>query len=216
MSSISETNNAFLLENKPYLTKSEVGTLLGKKGRNLDKKILQLLNSGFLLSLKKGLYTTKQYITTQSSLSREYLANSIYYPSYLSLEYVLQKEGLIPEAVYAYTSITLKTPRIFTNSLGTFMYRNIQPALFTGYQATRFTANYQIKIATRAKALFDLCYLKPLPSTVSGKKQELLSDLRIDWTTFTKENLSEFQTYVDLSASKKMREVAHIITNHLL
>ena len=38
----------------------------------------------------------------------EYMANRLRLPSYLSLEYVLAKEGLIPEAVYALTSITSK------------------------------------------------------------------------------------------------------------
>jgi len=207
----SETDSAFLLENKPYLTKQEVAVLLQKKGKNLDKKVSQLLSMGYLISLKKGLYTTKEYIERQSSESREFLANIQYYPSYLSLEYVLQKEGLIPEAVYTYTSVTPKPTRTFTNKLGTFIYRTIKESLFTGYQLVRYTENYQIKIASRAKALFDLLYLKPLPSTVSGKRQ-VLPDLRINWNSITKEDTEEFNRYVDVSASKKMKQVATIIS----
>lgn len=207
----SETNSTFLLENKPYLTKQEVAVLLQKKGKNLDKKISQLLSTGYLISLKKGLYTTKEYIENQSPQSREFLANMQYYPSYLSLEYVLQKEGLIPEAVYTYTSVTPKPTRTFTNKLGTFIYRNIKEPLFTGYQLVRYTENYQIKIASRAKALFDFLYLKPLPSTVSGKKQ-VLEDLRINWNNITREDIEEFNRYVDVSASKKMKQITTIIS----
>lgn len=214
MSSNSQTDNTFLLENKPYLTKQEVALLLQKKGKNLDKKILQLLKSGYLLSLKKGLYTTNAYIKNQSPQAREYLANVVYYPSYLSLEYVLQKEGLIPEAVYTYTSITLKPTQTFTNTIGTFMYRTIKQQLFTGYQSTLYTGQYQIKIATKAKALFDVLYLKPLPSTVAGKKRELI-DLRINWSTVTQEDMMEFNKYVKLSQSPKMEQTATIIAKLL-
>ena len=208
----SESNSTFLLENKPYLTKQEVALLLQKKGKNLDKKISQLLRKGYLLYLKKGLYTTKEYIERQSSSqSREFLANMQYYPSYLSLEYVLQKEGLVPEAVYAYTSITPKSTRTLTNALGTFIYRTIKDSLFTGYQLIRYTENYQIKIASRAKALFDLLYLKPLPATVSGKKQ-VLEDVRINWESITCEDKKEFDQYVHLSESRKMSQIATIIS----
>ena len=210
MSSNPQIDNRFLLENKPYLTKQEVALLLQKKGKNLDKKILQFLNNSYLLSLKKGLYTSKEYIDKNPPESREYLSNVLYYPSYLSLEYVLQKEGLIPEAVYAYTSVTVKPTQTFSNSLGVFIYRAIKEPLFTGYQLVSYNENYQIKIASRAKALFDLLYLKSLPSTVSGKKQELL-DLRINWDGITSDDTEEFDRYVTISQSPKMRQIATII-----
>lgn len=206
----SQSKNASLMETKPYLTKQEVEVLLQKKGKNLDKKISQLIQKGYLLYLKKGLYTTQAYIERQSPKSREYLANIQYYPSYLSLEYVLQKEGLIPEAVYAYTSITSRATQTFANDLGTFIYRSIKQPLFTGYQLVRYTENYQIKIASKAKALFDLLYLKPLPRTVSGKKQVLL-DLRINWDAIQQEDKEEFNRYVDLYSSQKMKQLATII-----
>ena len=42
----------------------------------------------------------------KSPLSREVLANLIYGPSYISLEYGLQHYGLIPERVEIVTSVT--------------------------------------------------------------------------------------------------------------
>lgn len=215
MSSISQTESQFILENKPYLTKAEMATLLDKEGRNLDKKILQLLKKGSLLSLKKGFYSSKEYIEKQPPQAREYLANILYYPSYLSLEYALAKEGLIPEAVYVYTSIALKPTQTFTNSLGTFIYRSIKPDLFSGYTSTRFTENYQIKIASRAKALFDLLYLKVLPDTSSGKRQ-VIADLRINWSLVNIDDLREFQGYVEASQSPKMKQVSRIVSKQIL
>lgn len=215
MSSISQTKSQFILENKPYLTKAEMAALLDKQGRNLDKKILQLLKNGSLISLKKGFYSSKEYAEKQSPQTQEYLANILYYPSYLSLEYVLAKEGLIPEAVYAYTSITLKPTQTFTNQLGTFIYRSIKPSLFCGYAPTRFVENYQIKIAKAAKALFDLLYLKALPDTSSGKRQAI-ADLRINWSLFNRDDLREFQGYAEASRSPKMEQVSRIISKQIL
>lgn len=211
MSSNSQTYSTQMLESKPYLTKQEVGFLLQKKGRNLDKKILQLLSRNYLLSLKKGLYTTDEYVKSSPKQVREFFANSLYYPSYVSLEYVLQSENIIPEAVYAYTSITLRPTKTFTNSLGTFIYRTVKPALFTGYESVRFTDNYTIKNATRVKALFDLLYLKSMPADVKAKKQELL-DLRIRWESFNRQDVEEFNRYAALVQSRKMKDIAVIIS----
>lgn len=210
MRGITQTDNTILLENKPYLTKSEVSVLVQKQSKNLDKKISQLLKIGYLISLKKGLYTTKGYVDKQIPQLREFVANIQYYPSYISLEYVLQKEGLIPEAVYTYTSITLKPTQTFTNTLGTFIYRSIKQPLFTGYEQVRYDDQYQIKIASKMKALFDLLYLKPLPNTVSGK-QQVLEDLRIRFDAITPADTKEFNSYVSLINSPKMRQVSTII-----
>ena len=211
MRGITQTENTILLESKPYLTKQEVAVLLQKRGKNLDKKISQLLKTGYLISLKKGLYTTNAYMTGQIPQLREFLANVQYYPSYISLEYVLQKEGVIPEAVYAYTSITLKPTQTFTNALGTFIYRSIKESLFTGYEQVRYNDQYQIKIASKMKALFDLLYLKPLPATIARKKQTL-EDLRIRTDVITPADIEEFNSYVALADSPKMKQVSNIIT----
>jgi len=215
MSSNTETNYENLVQKKPYLTKSELSLLLGKQGRNLDKKILRLLKKNELISLKKGLYIHPVYLALHKGSLEEYIANILYYPSYLSLEYVLQKEGLIPEAVYTYTSITSKVPRLFSNKLGTFTYRHIKPTLFTGYSWVHFSENYQIKIATRAKALFDFIYLKPMGQNTAVISQALFEDLRINWDNFSKKDIIEFMQYATNSESKKMMLIGKIVERRL-
>jgi hypothetical protein len=54
-------------------------------------------------------------------------------PSYLRLEYVLQKYSILSESVFAFTSITVKTGRTYRNDLGDFVYRNIKKDLFSGF-----------------------------------------------------------------------------------
>ena len=63
-------------------------------------KISRMMRSGELTPLIKGLYET------DAAVPGHYLAGIIYGPSYLSFEFALAWHGLIPEAVYSYTSAT--------------------------------------------------------------------------------------------------------------
>ncbi|PIV09892.1 hypothetical protein COS31_00055 [Candidatus Roizmanbacteria bacterium CG02_land_8_20_14_3_00_36_15] len=199
------------LETLPYFNKKQAGMLIGKKGKNLDKKLEQLVKIGYLLNFKKGAYTTITFYEKSNKTEfAEYIANTLRLPSYISLEYVLSKENLIPEAVYSITSITIKTSRTFNNFLGSFLYKNIKKDLFLGYQEKR-REDKKIYQATKSKALFDFLYLKKLVNV----KQELTNDLRINWDNFTKTDLLEFKKYVKISSSKKMENILEVINSYV-
>ena len=208
MGSIGETEKPDILDSKPYITKSELSVVIDKHGRNLDKKVLSLTKKGDLIILKKGLYVSKNFAGNKPKNYVEFIANFLYYPSYLSLEYVLQKEGLMPDAPYAYTSVALKATRVFSNSFGRFQYRNIKEVLFCGYVLEPFWDMYKVKMATKAKALFDFLYLHKF---VSAIETELTFDLRINWDNFSLKDLDEFLKYVRLSNSSKMRKIYLVI-----
>ncbi|MFN4212974.1 MAG: hypothetical protein ACK4FL_03390 [Microgenomates group bacterium] len=205
MSRKNEIKNSDLIENKPYLTKKELSIILDKKGKNLDKKISLLLRDQVILSLKKGLYISKIFYLKNKENIEEYLANIIYYPSYLSKEYVLAKEGVIPESVFSYTSVTIKATRFFKNQLGDFSYNKIKENLFTGYYLKNYIENYKIKIATKAKALFDYFYFIPFQSA----KQ--IDDLRLNWDNLEAKDIKEFESFVDLSKSLKMEKIYQLL-----
>lgn len=65
-------------------------------------KVARIVNDGSYIKLTKGLYESNPNIPGYL------LANAIYGPSYLSFEFALSYHGLIPEAVYTYTSATFK------------------------------------------------------------------------------------------------------------
>lgn len=198
------------LEKLPYFNKKTAGILIGKKEGNLDKKIEQLTRKKYLIGLKKGLYVTSVYLSSQPKKGGycEYIANILRYPSYLSLEYVLSINNLIPEAVYAWTSITLKTPRAYKNQLGSFTYRSIKPALFTGF-AKEKRGEFNVSIATTAKSLFDYLYLKR--NLADNLEYELNKGLRINWDNFSLTDLREFKKYTIVSRSKKMGKILNLI-----
>lgn len=195
--------NYGLLRNLPYFNKATLGDALGKSGENLNYWVKKLIRQQELIPLKKGLYTTRLYllgleknpVLRQAYL--EYLANITRYPSYISLEYALSKYGLIPEGVFSLTSVTLKSSRIYVNSLGNFIYRNIKKDLFGGFKNEAFEEK-RVKIATKAKALFDFLYLR---------KAQPLDSLRINWDVFLANDREEFAAIVKKSGSPKMERI---------
>jgi len=75
-------------------------------------KINDLLKQGKIIRVKKGLYVFGSELAQQPFL-KETLANLIYGPSYISLEYALAFYGLIPERVEEVTSVTNKRNKSF-------------------------------------------------------------------------------------------------------
>lgn len=89
------------------------------------------------------------------------ISNSIYEPSYLSLERALRYYNLIPEWVYMCTACTTKKTQQFHTSLGTFAYQTIAPKLFWGYTVQTVGVYQHIRIASPEKTLCDYSYLHP-------------------------------------------------------
>jgi len=214
MSGNAQMKDMSLLSQKPYLTRSELELLWSKAGRNLDKAILKALKNNDLVSLKKGMYLPASRINATNQNQVEFIANSLCYPSYLSLEYILQLEKVIPESVFVMTSITTGKTISYTNALGQFQYRSLKPALFTGFVRSEYQQEYQIKRATLAKALFDWLYLQPFPRSKKDKRQ-ILADARLNYTSITQSDLDEFSQYVAIDHSSKMTQLQHILTEEV-
>ena len=212
MITISGIKHQDKLEKLPYFNKQTAAVLIGKEGWNLDKKISQLRKKGYLINLKKGLYVTSVYLNSQVGKIAycRYAANILRYPSYLSLEYVLSENNLIPEAIYVWTNVTTKSSRQYKNNLGSFIYKSIKESLFTGY-TNKKVGEFKIAIASPAKALFDYLYLKN--NLGADLELELREGLRINWLNFSNSDLRELERYVILSRSQKMERMLKIIRN---
>ncbi len=87
-----------------------------------------------------------------------FIANHIVYPSYLSMEWVLQYYEMIPEYVPNPTSITTERG-IRISALETmFIYHHIKPAYFNGFEQIDLS-DCKLNIAHPEKALFDKIYI---------------------------------------------------------
>lgn len=118
-------------------------------------KITDLIRKGIIIRVKKGLYVLGDRFRTRP-YSRELLANLVYGPSYISLEYALQYYGMIPERVEAVTSVTTGRSRRFMTPLGLFIYRNIPLSAFhIGMTRIEYDDTTAFLMATPEKALCD-------------------------------------------------------------
>jgi len=117
-------------------------------------------DEGFLLRLKKALYTLKT-----DKPAEEEIAHALYKPSYISFEYALAYYNLIPEMVYEITSATTKPTRLFETDTTSFGYYTIKVEAYTGYSLVR-KAQKEFLIADPEKAVVDYLYFVSL-----GKKQ---------------------------------------------
>jgi len=145
-------------------------------------KISSLLAKGTIIRVKKGLYVFGESLRRRP-FCRELLANLIYGPSYVSLEYALHYHGLIPERVETVTSVTCGRSRTFDTPIGTFAYRMIPLEAFRiGMDRVELDAGRSFLIAIPEKALADRIVAERGAGITSQKELHdyLLTNLRID------------------------------------
>ncbi|MCH7227220.1 hypothetical protein [Haloferula sp. A504] len=118
-------------------------------------KIARLLETGELISLRRGLYATRR------NLDPLCLAGSIYGPSYISFETALSWHGMIPEGVAEVVSATIKRAASFENDFGRFGYQPIPKAVYPVGILRVTDSDLPFLIASPTKALIDRIAREP-------------------------------------------------------
>jgi predicted transcriptional regulator of viral defense system len=108
------------------------------------------------IRLKRGLY-----MLVNAMISEEEVANRLYQPSYLSLEYVLHRAGELSELPYEITSVTMKPTRKFEVNGKIFAYTTIKKSEYGGY-TVKMVNNRPILTATAEQAKRQYDYLRSL------------------------------------------------------
>lgn len=157
-----------------------------------DKQVLRnqigrWQKKGLLINLKKGVYLLNKY-DRKISPSRVFIANQLYSPSYISLEYALSFYGLIPERVVDVTCVTARKTQQFRNEFGLFIFRHIQKDGFTGFCVEKDEEGLPYFIASPEKAIVDFLYFN-------------LNIFKKDFLKVFKENL-RFQNTAPLKKDK--------------
>lgn len=184
-------------------------SLLAKHKQTFRNQISQWKKQGLIIPLKKGLYILNEH-DRKISLSREFIANQLVFPSYVSLEYALSFYGFIPEKAFQVTSITSKKTAEFVNSYGTFVYRNLKIRLFFGYTNLQDENGMQILMAEKEKALLDFLYLNL--SQINPDNLDFLEE------SYRFENLKELNqsrllNYSEKFQSKKLIQLIQTFCN---
>lgn len=138
------------------------------------------IKSGLFLKLRNGFY-----MVADSNPSVYLIANKLYEPSYVSLNTALSHYGIIPEVVYATTSISTKAFREFNTPKGNFIYQRIKKEVFTGYSLEEMDGE-KVLIAEPEKALADYLYFVDLKRVSLNDRLELKDIKKSELINFVK------------------------------
>lgn len=168
-------------------------------------RITTLLADGGLVRLRKGLYVLGERYR-RAPLQREHLANLIYGPSYVSLDYALGHHGLIPERVENVTSVTVGEKHRFDTSFGVFTYHSLSPRRYSAGIRWEGEAASRYLMASPEKALVDKVWTDKRfrPSSLKDFDRYLFEDLRLDEAQAATLNLALLNDLCLLFASRKI------------
>ncbi|MCB4756584.1 MAG: hypothetical protein LHV69_06080 [Elusimicrobia bacterium] len=142
--------------------------------------LIRYVKKGILLKLKekRGLYCLKRK-TPHPWL----LANKLLQPSYISLETALAHYGVLPESVYAVTSVTPLVTRTFESLHLVFTYQKIKRDAYLGY-CPMDVQGTTVWMAEPEKAVADYLYFSHL-----GRKP---LNNRLRWSMINRKKLFQF------------------------
>lgn len=159
---------------------------------NLANKVSKMVKQGDLVRLKKGLYVLPASLNTRP-LQLGVLANLVYGPSYVSLQYALSYYGLIPERVETITSMTTQRDKHFHTPIGNFSYKYILPRKYSVGLTLASVNDTQFLIATPEKAVSDMV-AQERDFENSGEVYEYLTqNLRIEPEDLARLNLGRLR-----------------------
>ncbi len=161
--------------------------------------------AGEVLRLKPGVFVLSP--TYRKSEPHPFvLAGILHAPSHISLESALAHHGLIPEAVYQVSSVTVERAREFSTPLGVFSFRRVPArAPRAGVEAVEVARGAWAFIAEPLRAIADAVYLD---KTITWRRDGigyLTESLRIeedDLRSISFEALDEIQ---DSIRSRRVR-----------
>jgi hypothetical protein len=148
-------NSDFILEvykdKRTVFTFNDLGLLLGESDKDkLKQKVNYYVRNKMILNIRKGIYAKENY-------NPEELACKIFTPAYLSLEYVLQKAGVIFQYSGKFTLVSYLSRNIKAGN-HIFDYRRIKElVLINTAGINRLPAD--INIASPERAFLDILYL---------------------------------------------------------
>lgn len=127
-----------------------------------SRKLLvhRAVEKGEVLRLKPGLYCLGPDYR-KSHPHPFVIAAALHSPSHVSLESALSYHGLIPEAVFQVSSVTVQRSRSFNTPLGRFAFFRV-PANNpkAGVKAEKVDSNAWAFVASPLRAIADLVYLR--------------------------------------------------------
>lgn len=137
-------------DKRSVFTLTDIAMLIGESNfDSINRKLNYYVSTGKLFSPRKGIYVKKGY-------NPEELACVLYTPSYISLEYVLLKAGIIFQYDERITSVSYLSRTIHVENQ-TFSYRKIKGEILIASEGIIQDGN--VNMATPERAFLDMIYL---------------------------------------------------------
>lgn len=154
---------------------TQIGSIFGLKPAAVSGAIHRYLRNGAIVRLRRGLYASPETVPPEPLI-----ANKLYSPSYISLEFALSYYSIIPESVYAITSVTSKATRRFTCLGKNYIYRRVKKSAYGGYRVNRL-AGAAFFMADPEKAYVDTQYFRMMDGQppLSRLRREILNKKQV-------------------------------------
>jgi predicted transcriptional regulator of viral defense system len=182
------------MSNYPVFSAKEIKVIFHKE-ENILEQIAFWVKRGYLTKIRKGLYVLT---SKKDDIEPMVLANKIYGPSYLSMEFALNYYGIIPDIPGTYTSVSSRKTISYQNDFGKYIYQKIKKDFFTGY-VRREIGGITFNLATPEKAILDFIYLNKNEIVASD---DYWRELRIDEDFVF--NKKEIKKYLKLINKEKI------------
>jgi hypothetical protein len=139
--------------NKSVFRLNEIAMLSGETNfTSLNQKLNYYVRTGKLENPRKGVYA-------KPGFNPEELACSVFTPSYISLEYVLQRSGIIFQYTSVITSVSYLSREIEINGK-IYRFRKIKNNVLVITSGIVQNPDF-VNMATPERAFLDLLYLEP-------------------------------------------------------
>lgn len=175
-------------------------------------RISAFLADGSLVRVRKGLYVFGDRYR-RALVSRELLANLIYGPSYISLDYALSIYGMIPERVTEVTCMTSGEKRRFVTPFGVFSYRPLSPRRYAPGVIWAGEGESRYLLASPEKALVDKVWsdARFRPTRQRDFDAYLFADLRLAEERLATLDLGRIESIAGAYASGKITLLARCL-----
>jgi hypothetical protein len=161
--------------------------------------------AGEVLRLKPGLFVLGPSYR-KSEPHPFVVAAVLHAPSHISLESALSHHGLIPEAVYQVSSVTVGRSREFSTPLGVFSFRRVPArAPRAGVEAVAVARNAWAFIASPLRAIADAVYLNRDITWKGNGPGYLTESLRIEEDDLRSISFEALDEILDSIRSRRVR-----------
>jgi len=184
---------------------------LQEKPEALKVQLSHWVKKGLVIKLRQGIYTLNDS-QRSCKFTNYFLANNLYSPSYISLEYALQFYGFIPEGVFVVTSISTKKTENFDNQFGRFQYRTVKLNVYRHFIEHKDIYGNRFYIASPEKALLDFLYfatahIKKIKSDIFEESFRLQNLENVDCNKLIK--------YAEAYEQKKIISTAKMLVDYI-